>query len=174
MKNLTHQECRKMLGKLIPAIASTNSIAASLQINQLKDFLIKKSIPSKYMTISPFNEEKISFSWLSLPNPLCEICSPKNMYFHIKCNLSGRTFEELEQFAEKNCYSYGRDLHCGSLVLIKNIDAQKVSANKKKLLNFKSDLLIENTLTIRFLPTSKISDLNIEIILIDDNSASKN
>jgi hypothetical protein len=81
-----------MLGKLVPAIASTNSIAASLEINQLKDFLIKKSIPPKYMTISPFNEEKISFSWISLPNSLCEICSPKNLYFHIKCSLSERTF----------------------------------------------------------------------------------
>lgn len=54
-------------------------------------------------------------------------------------------------------------------MLIKNINAQKVSANKKKLLNFKFDLLIESTLTVRFLPTSPISDLNIEIILIDDN-----
>lgn len=45
-----------MIGKLIPAIASTNSIAASLEINSLKDFLLNDAIRPKYMTISPFNE----------------------------------------------------------------------------------------------------------------------
>jgi len=57
-----------MIGKLIPAIASTNSIAASLELKQVKDFICNTLRPVKYLTISPFNDDKISFSWISLPN----------------------------------------------------------------------------------------------------------
>ena len=47
-----------MIGKIIPAIASTNSIAAALQINQLIEQISYKNkdiIPVyKYYTISPW------------------------------------------------------------------------------------------------------------------------
>jgi hypothetical protein len=41
------------------------------------------------------------------------------------------------------------------------------------MLNFKPDLLIEDTLTVRFLPSSQISDLNVEILLINNKEPAK-
>lgn len=60
------------MGKIVPAIASTNSIAAALEIKQIVDLISSKSkqtIEPKYYTISPLTENKVSYSWLSLPNP---------------------------------------------------------------------------------------------------------
>lgn len=44
---------------------------------------------------------------------------------------------------------------------MKNINSNKISANKKKVLSFKKDLMIQNTLVLKYLPTSKISDLTV-------------
>jgi hypothetical protein len=45
--------------------------------------------------------------------------------------------------------------------LIKNLNAKKISSNKIKRLNFKPNLIIEDTLTLKYLPATEISDLKV-------------
>ena len=43
-----------------------------------------------------------------------------------------------------------------------------------KFLNFKQDLMIEETLTLQYLPKSNISELKVEIVIINEHKFALN
>ena len=96
---------KDIAGNIVPAIASTNAIIASIQAMEAMKVLLNQNEKkySEFIKNSSFNKEKKVKSESSinyLKNPLCSVCSNENFYTNLEINLNKFTLNNL---LEKIC-----------------------------------------------------------------------
>jgi hypothetical protein len=119
-----------MIGKVFPAIASTNAIAAALQLREVMNLLTHRLDKLRYVTITNTGDERLQPAHQSSPNLDCDYCSEKVVYAKAACNMGRVLFKELEQFARENLFSANRDVASGSHVIVRN--SRKTASHSNK------------------------------------------
>lgn len=66
---LSFFDCKDMVGKIIAAISSTNSIAAAIETSDIFRILLNKSSELKYVSFHSFTNPRISAMTNSDPSP---------------------------------------------------------------------------------------------------------
>lgn len=70
-KYLTYYQCKDLIGKVFPAIASTNAIAAALELRETINVLSGKHDSLRYVSISNASDQRLEGAIQSRPNPDC-------------------------------------------------------------------------------------------------------
>lgn len=74
-KYLTYYQCKDLIGKVFPAIASANAIAAALEAREAINILNNHLHKIRYISFGNRSDERLSPSFQSEPNLQCEVCS---------------------------------------------------------------------------------------------------
>ncbi|CAK81576.1 unnamed protein product (macronuclear) [Paramecium tetraurelia] len=131
MKYLSVNEVRQIGGKIIPAIASTNAIAAAIQVSESKKVLEENWNQLRMNWIQP-TYDKIAPTYLPEPYPTCNHCSPRNVYLHLYCNFDTTIFGTIVELAKSfglNDYDiYGQS---GTVYGLHNKQLKRDGANER-------------------------------------------
>lgn len=104
----TYYECKDLAGNVIPAIASTNSIAAATEVQELIKLLAEQHDKLNYVTYYNDFREKLMGSEHNSPNPSCVCCSKRSLFLMLECDFDTTTFGMIDE-ALRPYLSYGRD-----------------------------------------------------------------
>lgn len=92
----TYYECKDLAGNVIPAIASTNSIAAGTEVQEIIKLLAGEHDKLYYITYYNDSREKLMGSEHNDPNPSCEFCSRRSVYLMLECNFNTTTYGQVD------------------------------------------------------------------------------
>jgi len=106
----TYYECKDLAGNVIPAIASTNSIAAATEVQEIIKLLAGQHDQLHYITFYNDWREKLMGSEHNEPNPNCPYCSKRSIYLMLECNLDQTTFSDLNEML-RQYLGYSREMH---------------------------------------------------------------
>lgn len=111
---MSYYECKDMSGKIVPAIASTNSIAAALETTLMLE--TKSGDPKlSYLSIKGFSPvHKVEAYLPYRPKVGCPHCSPLHIYCEVEAQMDTVTWGQLEQClqSELDPTLAGRDMRC--------------------------------------------------------------
>lgn len=103
---LSFFDCKDIAGKIVPAISSTNSIAAAVETSDLIRIIEGKFENLKYVTFKTFSNPRVSFLGNASYNEECSVCSLRCVYLKLYCDFSQITYVELENYLERNFKSH--------------------------------------------------------------------
>lgn len=95
LHQLTYFECKDLCGRIQPAIASTNSIAAGLQLLQMVQSIAASKTQSRYLIIHGFSDYKIESVLPHKPTYDCQLCSNRNFFIKIHINYHTTTVNDV-------------------------------------------------------------------------------
>jgi hypothetical protein len=135
LRYLTYYEWKDLVGRVMPAIASANAIAAALELRELINIATGRLDRLRIVHFTNSGSERLSPCFQSGPLLSCNFCSPKVIYSQVELDWDVVTFRQFEEFEEKELFSFGRDLYSGPYVIIRN-SKKTATSNKDKPIAF--------------------------------------
>ena len=108
-------ECKKIAGNIVPAVATTNAVAAALQVVQAIKFLLNEGPPKNAWITQAKGDRPIMASSVMGPNPNCYACSKANVTF--RGRLSSVTLEQVLVLLKEKLSVFEPSIVYGSQIL---------------------------------------------------------
>lgn len=84
---LTYYQCKDLIGRVMPAIASANAIAAALEIREVVNIISNKLDKLRVIHFTNASSERLSPCYQSSPLINCNTCSEKVIYAKVELDI---------------------------------------------------------------------------------------
>lgn len=166
-KYLTYYDCKDKAGRIIPAIASTNAIAAATELQEVVKLVGRQFQLLNCVVFGVTGDNKLNGSEMNTANLNCEHCSGRSHNLRVECDFGRRTWGELEEFCSR-VLSYGREMYSRARNGDNNCILDRTPAtqpNRSRTLASFDDYISERqTMEVNFIP-DECSELALAVFL---------